>query len=454
MVALQFHASWFNNRGSLRNWEDAKKQIMKNKIVALILGLFVVVSSKGQVKTDTLYYDKNWKGVESKHFATYFRIITDPDNCSFQKKFRSFYITGELQSEGGYISIDKYNDSQSVFDGEWINYYKSGKVEEKGCRVDGKQEGEYFQYKEDGSILIHAYFKNDKLNGVYTEFLDEGNVCVQIEYENGEPVHDYCIISNQDGLCSKIRLSDKQPIYESPSLSEKKVEYKDGKAWFYYNKNGIGIKVTNKDVRDYGKYFKITMVIANNSMYPVDFDPDNITSVLINDIGIEQMLKVYSAKEYMRKVRRIQNWDMAFNALSEGLDASTAGRSTSTTNSSYSGKSSSSGVASATGSGGYAYGNYSDNSSYDAYSSSTTTSYNGATAYQANVVANNRVVAYNDALLSERAAKEQGYLKRTTIYPGEIISGYINIGRKRGITMTVKIGINGAIYEFPLDVRK
>lgn len=120
---------------------------MRKKIIALTLGLSVAISSIGQVKTDTLYYDKNRKGVESKHFATYFRIIADSENTSFQKRFRDFYVTGELQSEGGYISIDKYDDSQSIFDGEWINYYKSGKVEQKGYRTKGKQEGNIFDVK-------------------------------------------------------------------------------------------------------------------------------------------------------------------------------------------------------------------------------------------------------------------------------------------------------------------
>ncbi|MCS2422553.1 hypothetical protein NXW31_15075 [Bacteroides fragilis] len=427
---------------------------MRKILTALTLGLSVALPSMGQVKTDTLYYDKNWKGVESKHFATYFRVIANSENSSFQKRFRDFYITGELQSEGGYISIDKYDDSQSIFDGEWINYYKSGKVEQKGYRIKGKQEGEYIRYKEDGLILLHAYFKNDKLEGIYTEFSEDGNICVQIEYKNGEPIHDYYIVSNQDGLCSKIRLSDKQPIYESPSLSEKKVEYKDGEAWPYYNKNGIMVGMTNNEVRDYGKYFQIPIIIANNSMHPIDFDPNNITAFLTDKKGNEQILKVYSAEEYMKKVRRSQNWAMALNGLAEGLAASSAGYSTSTTNSSYSGYSSSYGTASAFGSSGYAYGNYSGNSSYYGNSSSTTTSYNGAAAYQAQVIASNRIAAYDNALLSERVAKNEGYLKKTTIYPGETITGYINIGRKKGSTMTVNIDINGATYEFPWNISK
>ena len=149
---------------------------MRKKSIALIFGLSVAISSIGQVKTDTLYYDKNWKGVESKTFATYFRVIMNSENSTFQKQFRDFYITGELQSEGGYISIDKYDDSQSVFDGEWINYYMSGKIEQKGYKIKGKQEGEYTRYNEDGLVQLHAYFKDDELHGIYTEFSEDGNM--------------------------------------------------------------------------------------------------------------------------------------------------------------------------------------------------------------------------------------------------------------------------------------
>lgn len=312
--------------------------------------------------------------------------------------------------------------------------------------------GEYTKYKEDGLVSIHANFRNDKLHGIYTEFSEDGNLCIQVEYSNGEPLYDYYVVSNKDGFCSKMRLSDNQPIYETPSLNEKEVEYKDGEAWPYYNKNGIMIGMTNNEVRDYGKYFQIPIIIANNSMYPIEFEPNNITASLIDKKGNERILKVYSAAEYMKKVRRSQNWAMALNGLAEGLAAANAGYSSSTTNSSYSGYSSSYGSASAYGSGGYAYGNYSGNSSYYGRSSSTTTSYNGAAAYQAQVIASNRIAAYDNALLSERAAKNEGYLKRTTIYPGETISGYINIERKKGVSMTINVDINGAIYTFPWNI--
>jgi hypothetical protein len=61
---------------------------------------------------------------------------------------------------------------------------------------------------------------------------------------------------------------------------------------------------------------------------------------------------------------------------------------------------------------------------------------------------------YENALLQEREIKQEGYLKRTTIYPGQAISGYINIKRSKGDTMDVTIDINGAKYIYSWDIVK
>lgn len=133
--------------------------------------------------------------------------------------------------------------------------------------------------------------------------------------------------------------------------------------------------------------------------------------------GLRRVL--WSAQEYMKKVTRQQNWASAMYGLAEGMAAYNTGYSTSTTNNYYSGSSSTYGSAStygnasAYGSGGYAYGNYygsttySGNTYYSGSSTSTTRTYDGAAAYQAQVIASNRAAAYDNALLSERAAKDE-----------------------------------------------
>lgn len=409
--------------------------------VSLVI-MFVADSFSQSVKLDTIYYDKNWKGVSNAAFAAFYRVYDANDKSELKKHFRDYYITGELQSEGGYISIDKSDDSNSVFDGEWINYYKSGKVEQKGYRNRGVAEGEYTAYYENGLVKMHTTMNNDKSNGIMTQFNEQGDMCIQYEMLDGEPLYDYYVLSNKDGYSSKIRISDDTPIYESPDLNEQKVDYRDGAAWPYYIKNGITVAMTSTKLKDYGKWYQISLIISNNSIAPIEFDPNMITSVLQKANGEEYELEVWSSDRYMRKVRRTQNWNMVINGIAEGVAASNAGYSTSLTrtNSTYNG---------------YSNSNY-RNSSYHGNSStfSRTTTYDGAAAYQAQVIASNRMANYESSLLQDRAVKQEGYLKKTTIYPGDTISGYVNIKRISGSTLTVYIDINGAIYEFPWNISK
>ena len=403
-------------------------------LITVLTNVFVGFSYSQSVKLDTIYYDKDWKGVSSAAFATYYRVIEVKDNPNVRGSLRDYFITGELQTEGGYLSIDRNDDKNSVFDGEITMYYKNGLVQS------------------------HVTKRNGKAEGIYTEFNETGDLCMQMEMHNDEPVYNYYVVSNKDGYSSKIRISDNTPIYESPSLSEKKVDYRDGAAWPYYTKNGIMVAMTNTQVKDYGKWFQISLIIANNSIAPIEFDPELITSSLQKTNGQIVALEVWSSDRYMRKVRRTQNWNMALAGIGEGLAAAGAGYSTSTThtNSTYNGYSNSYGNAYAYGSGGYAYGSYNGYGSYHGNSSTTsrTTTYDGAAAYQAQVIASNRMANYENSLLNERAIKQEGYLRKTTIYPGDAISGYVNIKRISGSTMTVIVEINGAKYEFPWNITK
>ena len=416
------------------------------------------LTSYSNTKLDTLYYDKDWKGVSSKAFASFFRVIDSNNDNGFKKNFRDYYITGELQSEGGYISIDKYDDSKSVFTGEWCTYYKSGKTEQKGFRNNGIDEGEFYAYFENGLVKIHANYNNGKLNGLVTIFSEDGSTCRQDEYINGNLKYDYYTLTNKDGYVSKFKISDNSPIWEIPTASDKKTEYKDGVAWPYYIKNGLVVAMSNSQVKDYGKYYQITITISNNSMQPIDFDPDETKSVLLDKTNKEIELKVWSYEDYMRKVRRRQNWNSILAGLAEGLSAASAGYSTSTTNTNtyYNGSSNTYGTASAYGSGGYAYGRYSGHSNYSgsAHTTSTTVTYDAAAAYQARIMASERMAAFENAQLADRKTKQEGYLKKTTIYPGETISGYINIQRKSGSKMYVDIYINKIPYHFTWNVGK
>lgn len=387
----------------------------------------------GSTKLDTLYYDKDWKGVSSKPFATFYRIVDLGNDSGFKKLYRDFYITGELQAEGEYVSIDRYDDSKSVFTGQYCTYYKSGKIEQKGFRNNGIPEGEYNVYYENGLIQFHAFYSNGQLNGIATSFSEDGSACRQDEYDNGKLKYDYYIVSNKDGYISKYKVSDNSPIWEIPTEADLKTELINDIERPCYVKNGLVVSMINNKVKDYGKYYQSYIIISNHSMVPVEFDPDETKSAIFNAKGEKKELKVLSCYEYMKKVDRKQSWNSFWVALGEGLAAAGAGYSTSTTNTNtyYNGSSNTLGLASAYGSGGYAHGMYSGNSTYSGsvHSTSTTVTYDRAAAYQASVMAGERLAAYDNKQLAIRNVKEQGYLKKMTIYPGETISGYINIQR-------------------------
>ncbi len=423
----------------------------------IILGTLFILSfgslyASSDVRIDTIYYDRDWKSVSHKAFATYYRVY-EIDDSKESKAFRDFYITGELQAEGHYLSIDKNDDYNSVFDGKCIKYFKSGEIEQIRFLQKGVEEGEYTIYYENGLVKVHSLMKNGKMNGIMTQFSEDGNTCTQIEMENGEPKYDYYVVSNKDGLLSKYRISDNSQIWETPDVSEKKVYYIDGKACSYYLKNGILLSMTNSQVKDYGKWFQVSLLISNQTMTPFDIQTSKIKAYIINEETKEKKpLTVYSSGSYASKVKKSQDWQMFLSRIAERFAAASAGFSSSVieSQSSYNGKTNVHGSASAQGSLGRASASFDGFGTYSGSSNMTSkiVSYNGAAAYQAQVIASNRLADSERAFQEELAIKEGGYLKRTTIYPGETVAGYVNIVLEKGNIMDVVVDINGTKYTY------
>lgn len=426
-------------------------------LMVILLPLYTCNVFSQQSELDTAYYDNNWKGVTNPVFATYYRVYEIHQDSTFAKHFRNFYRTGELQAEGMYLKIDKSDDSKSLFDGELITYYKSGEVLCKSSYSNGKRNGEFTEYYNNGLLKTHVLMVDGQPNGILSQFNEEGDQCKQTEMIDGSPRYDYYVISNNDGS-SRFRISDDEPIWDSPNTDEIKKEYKDGVPWSYYIKNGLMIACTNQKIKDYGRWYQINMLISNRSIVPIDFNPEEISSTLIKPNGQQIKLDVLSCEKYMKKVRQMQDLNLIINEIGEGLAVAGAGFSTSTTHttSSYNAYSRGHGNAYAFGSGGYAFGSFDGYGSYHGKSSttSTTTIYDGAAAYQARMIASERISEYENFLLDERQIRKEEYLKRTTIYPGETITGYVNIKQMKGSSMNVIIDINGAQYDFQWTLEK
>ena len=57
---------------------------MKKVVLCFALGClsWLPIRAQSDVQLDTIYYDKEWKGVGSKVFATYYRVVIENDSSA------------------------------------------------------------------------------------------------------------------------------------------------------------------------------------------------------------------------------------------------------------------------------------------------------------------------------------------------------------------------------------
>ena len=395
-------------------------------LLCIISCLATICNIYAQERIDSLYYNRHNEIANNRIFADYMRVALYPADSIARKEFKDFYITGELRREGYFIQIDSLNDNHSCFDGDNTSYYKNGQIFEKKHYCNGILNGCYQQYDEDGTLKINAYYTDGKLSGLCTTYNKDGSYRI-IEYNAGLPVSDIYTLSDSKGNTLKFRIADDTPIWESPSITERFVDYRDGKPWEVYFKNGLTIALTSSVVRDYGKWHRIDIIISNNSTTPIEFTPEtDITAYSIDKSKYISDLHIWSCDEYIRKVNRSQTWAAILLGISEGMANANAGYSTSTTH------------------------GYSSNGVYSSY---TTTTYNPSLAYQSNMISQQRIANFGQVLQAEQNIKEKEYLKRSTIYPGEFISGFVHVKWQKGNRVVFTINIQGAkyIYEWAFD---
>ena len=205
-------------------------------------------------------------------------------------------------------------------------------------------------------------------------------------------------------------------------------EYNDGRIWAYRQIGDFVVGMTNYEEKDdYGKYYQIAIFIKNLGESSITFDPDKVTSSLYTKRRDTLDLHVYTYDEYMKKVKSAQAWSMALLGFSAGMNAGMAGYQT-TYSTTY-------------GAGSMPY-------------TQVHTTYNYGAVSAANMAASTQMITLSKLMSDDRNTKSQGYLKITTVHPGEGIIGYMNIKRKKGQMMTVNIPIGDSMYSFEWDVTK
>ena len=373
-----------------------------------------------QDRLDTIYYNKNWKVTPNKAFATYYRLALYPADTTSPKEFRTYYMSGELQGEGSFAVIDKKDDAKSEFIGAVTTYFKNGKVETQKNYQSGLLTGEYTSYFNNGNVKEHFFMNEGKKTGVGASFSENGRVCTLTPYKNDVPEGFYVVV-DADGNYSKYSLSDRQPILEVPSQDEIVTEYKNGVAWPYYNKNGLIVGVSNSVVdENIGGYREIGLFIVNKSMINVDIDPAQIE---IYDMkgGKRKNFELVSADEYDEKIKKFKK-KVAKRSVKNKAVVETEREN-----------------------------NVNANLGAQVFDAGTS---NTLKDFQTRICRMQQLESGNRMKYSDKMPEDLGYLERTTIHPGEVVSGYLYTSDRKTSDLFVKVKIKGIDYVFEWKTSK
>lgn len=271
---------------------------------------------------------------------------------------------------------------------------------------------EYGQYYVNGTVVSYVKYKGIVVNAV-ANFLNQYGkyVCVNISVQN---FRNRSILFNPANL-SAIGYRHPKKKKEKVKLGKSSKDYEDD----IYAEHSVR---RSKDTDEYDESITIP------------FDVELLTY-----------------EEYDRIVKKKQKWESFWAALGEGLAASGAGYSSTT--STYSGNSHTTANVNAYANVGniYGYANAYGSSYTTAYGQTHTTTYNGLAQYAANqqAAANMAELSYEQSQIRQQIG--DGYVKMHTIPAETEYSGFFNVKyskKMQGLTFTIII--DGEPYTFYL----
>lgn len=430
------------------------------KYFTLLIFIHIVVAFTTETHSQeirTIFYDRNYEKVSGEVFADYI-LYTEVDSITLSCRFRLNRTGGITIMEGkaNKIDFDKFDNSDFL---TFRMFYDNGLVAKEKCIFDDKvvvvsyhhngQPNTYTEYNlnneihgfysentENGTLVRMGYMDKGKFTGENWQIQNDGSY-VFAEYSEGIPTKSYYSYMSPDGYVTHLKWNDHKPLSDTPTINNiHNIQTKDGTRWWGYQMNGITIYVTPSLIDDYGKYYQLKIMLYNHTPYTLDFNPKNISASIETKKGDINNMFVMSAEEYLKRVNRTLMWESALNALAEGLNANSAGysysKSVSTGN-----VSGGSLTATANNSGRTAV---STSLIAGSYSNTTATiSYDGFAAYQAKLIAQQRIAEYNKMQLDIKQTKQCQYLKSTQLEPGESVIGVVNIKHQKGCNIKIKI---------------
>lgn len=122
-------------------------------------------------------------------------------NCKHEAVRAYYYKTGELQSKC------IYPDKKDTMNFQQLDYYPTGELLSKTTIQNGKIEGEYIKYYKTANILERGMFLNNNLNGIFQQFDSIGRPATETYYLSGTR------ILYSDFLVSKDEKLEKQRFH-------------------------------------------------------------------------------------------------------------------------------------------------------------------------------------------------------------------------------------------------
>ena len=241
-------------------------------------------------------------------------------------------------------------------------------------------------------------------------------------------------------------------VEDYPIIREKRMFIKDNVLIQSIKTKGLTLTVYVQAVKQYGKYYTVYMDLKNTSGKNILFALNKVSAegYIVKDGEISKTipLEILSSYEYDKTVKRKQSWNKFLVALDQGIAASNAGYSSSTTT--VDGNINTSVSGSAYGYAGNTYGYV------DAYGSAYTTtygkahteSYNGAAAYAAQ---QNAQANYDKHVAKQNEIRQQlneGYIKNNTIKNQVEYSGFFNIKFKKIDNIKVEFVIDDTTFPY------
>ena len=150
------------------------------RLYFIILGcaFFCLASAQHVVRSyiphGAIFYNTRWQGVSSADKASYYRVLAVDD--SGHKILYDYFITGQLQAEKHYTSINKHDDRHTVLNGVCRTFHKSGRVESVLQYKNGKADGRALSFFPSGNIGMKLTYRNGVVDGPCYTYNEKLNI--------------------------------------------------------------------------------------------------------------------------------------------------------------------------------------------------------------------------------------------------------------------------------------